>query len=249
VRDLARPIRYVLCLCAALCGVARVEAQSHGTPEQEPPRALFSVDLSGRSSFSSTPSDGAYSSPRPLVVDVEDGKLCVPLVVQTDGIRSTTSGVSGSRPRIPTIPDESVARHVADACTYYGVDFDLVTCVINQESGFSRRAVSLKGAAGYMQLMPATARRMGVADVFDARQNIWGGVRYLRYLLDLFDDDVALALAGYNAGEGRVIRAGYRVPAIRETIEYVRAIATRYGKPRHSTRATRARIKFADRPE
>jgi membrane-bound lytic murein transglycosylase B len=249
VPDPARPIRYVLCLCVALCGVARVEAQSSATSERQPTRALFSVDLSGRSSFSSTPTDGANGTPQALVVDVQDGKLCVPLAEQPDGTRATTSSVSSSRPRIPTIADESIARHVADACTYYGVDSDLVKCVINQESGFSRRAVSPKGAAGYMQLMPATARRMGVADVFDARQNIWGGVRYLRYLLDLFDDDVALALAGYNAGEGRVIRAGYRVPAIRETIEYVRAIAARYGKARHLTRATCVRIEFADSPE
>ena len=79
-----------------------------------------------------------------------------------------------------------------------------------------------------MQLMPGTARRFGVTDIFDPKQNIDAGTKYLRFLLDLFDGNIELALAGYNAGEYRVIRNGYRVPQIRETQNYVRSISARY---------------------
>lgn len=114
-------------------------------------------------------------------------------------------------------------RHIADAAATYGVAGDLVRSVIQVESEFDQMAVSSKGAQGLMQLMPFTARRFGVADPFDARQNIFGGVQYLRVLLDLFQGDVALALAGYNAGENAVLR--YRgIPPYRETRQYVQKI-------------------------
>jgi hypothetical protein len=114
-------------------------------------------------------------------------------------------------------------RHIADAAATYGVSADLVRAVIQIESEFDQMAVSSKGAQGLMQLMPFTARRFGVADAFDPRQNIFGGVQYLRVLLDLFQGDVALALAGYNAGENAVLR--YRgIPPYRETRQYVQKI-------------------------
>ena len=84
-----------------------------------------------------------------------------------------------------------------------------------------------------MQLMPATARRFGVANIYDPAENIEGGVRYLRFLLDTFNGDVELALAGYNAGEGAVIRNGYTVPRYRETQNYVKVISARYGRDKH----------------
>src|SRR4029077_1892000 len=100
---------------------------------------------------------------------------------------------------------------------------DLVKAVISVESEFDQWAVSSKGAQGLMQLMPFTARRFGVIDAFDARQNIFGGVQYLRFLLDLFSGDVSFALAGYNAGENAVAR--YRgVPPYKETKNYVQKI-------------------------
>jgi soluble lytic murein transglycosylase-like protein len=79
-----------------------------------------------------------------------------------------------------------------------------------------------------MQLMPATARRMGVTNIYDPKQNIEGGVKYMRFLLDLFGGDVNLALAGYNAGEGAVMRYGNQIPPYSETQEYVRRISARY---------------------
>jgi hypothetical protein len=114
-------------------------------------------------------------------------------------------------------------RHILDAASVYGVAADLVRAVIQVESEFDRMAVSSKGAQGLMQLMPFTARRFGVADPFDPRQNIFAGVQYLRLLMDLFQGDVGLALAGYNAGENAVAR--YKgIPPYKETQNYVRKI-------------------------
>src|SRR5678815_1841472 len=99
---------------------------------------------------------------------------------------------------------------------------------MHQESSFKARAMSYKGARGLMQLMPPTALRFGVSNIWDPKQNIEGGARYMRFLLDLFDGDVRLALAGYNAGEGAVMKYGNRVPPYSETQEYVRRISRRY---------------------
>jgi len=113
--------------------------------------------------------------------------------------------------------------HIDAAARMWGVDATLVRAVIQVESEFDRNAVSSKGAQGLMQLMPFTARRFGVLDTFDARQNVFGGVQYLRVLLDMFGGDVALALAGYNAGENAVLRFG-GIPPYKETQSYVRKI-------------------------
>lgn len=127
-----------------------------------------------------------------------------------------------------TTGDPRLDQLIRDSSSRHGVDPRLVLAVMRQESGFHSRARSPKGASGYMQLMPATARRFGVTDIFDPKQNIDAGVRYLRLLLEMFDGRVELALAGYNAGEYRVIRSGYRIPEIRETQNYVRAITAHY---------------------
>jgi hypothetical protein len=112
---------------------------------------------------------------------------------------------------------------ITEAAAIEGISADLVRAVIHTESAFDAFAVSSTGARGLMQLMPDAARRFGVADPFDARQNILGGTRYLRVLLKQFGGDVTLATAAYNAGEGTVAR--YRgVPPYRETINYVRRI-------------------------
>jgi soluble lytic murein transglycosylase-like protein len=114
-------------------------------------------------------------------------------------------------------------RDILDASSAFGVSPDLVKAVIAVESEFDAFAVSSKGAQGLMQLMPFTARRFGVLNPFDARQNVFGGVQYLRVLLDLFSGDVSLATAGYNAGENAVLR--YKgVPPYKETQGYVRKI-------------------------
>jgi hypothetical protein len=108
------------------------------------------------------------------------------------------------------------------------VSADLVRSVMAVESEFDQWAVSSKGARGLMQLMPATARRFGVSDAFDARANIFAGTQYLRILLDQFAGDVALALAAYNAGENAVLRYG-GIPPYRETRGYVAKVQALLG--------------------
>lgn len=123
------------------------------------------------------------------------------------------------------------------AARKFDVDAGLVSAVIKAESDYDARTVSNKGAQGLMQLMPATAQRFGVANAFDPQENIHAGTRYLRWLLDRFDGNVELALAGYNAGEGNV--AKYRgVPPFRETVEYIRRIGNHFERKRGITLAS-----------
>jgi soluble lytic murein transglycosylase-like protein len=122
------------------------------------------------------------------------------------------------------------SNHIRSAASESGVDPNLVKAVISAESNFDPRAISPKGARGLMQLMPSTASRFGVKDIFDPAQNISGGVRYLRYLLDLFGGDLVLALAAYNAGE-KIVQNNRGVPNYRETRDYVDRVLTRYGRP------------------
>ena len=119
-------------------------------------------------------------------------------------------------------------HHIAAATRLHQLSPDLVKAVIAVESEFDQWAVSSKGAQGLMQLMPFTARQLGVADVFDARQNIFGGTQYLRMLLDTFSGDVTLALAAYNAGPNAVRRYG-GIPPYRETQGYVRKVQALLG--------------------
>ena len=116
----------------------------------------------------------------------------------------------------PPLVEDIVTRAAED----YRVDKALVHAMIHAESAFDARAISAKGASGLMQLMPGTAERFGVSDVFDPAQNIMGGVRYMRLLLETFQFDMRLALAAYNAGENAVLRYG-GVPPYPETTHYV----------------------------
>lgn len=123
------------------------------------------------------------------------------------------------------MPSEADIRRyqgiVEAAAKSHGVETALVHAVISAESAYNPNAVSRKGATGLMQLMPDTARRYGVRNAFDPTENIHGGVRYLRDLLVMFNGDMKLAVAGYNAGENAVIRAGNNVPPYPETQNYV----------------------------
>ena len=116
------------------------------------------------------------------------------------------------------------------------LDPSLIRSIIAQESGFNPKAVSSKGARGLMQLMPETAAGLGVKNSFDPEQNIQGGVKHFRFLMDNFNNDLELSLAAYNAGQNLVQRLG-RVPAIKETKDYVRSIKKRYGKKEAASQA------------
>jgi soluble lytic murein transglycosylase-like protein len=117
-----------------------------------------------------------------------------------------------------------LAPIIRDAARKHALPEALLHAMVSVESGFDGRAVSPKGAKGLMQLMPDTARRFGVKDVFAADQNVQAGAAYMRVLLNQFADDMPLALAAYNAGEGAVMRAGRRIPAYPETQQYVRKV-------------------------
>ncbi|HEX8177518.1 MAG TPA: lytic transglycosylase domain-containing protein [Pyrinomonadaceae bacterium] len=169
------------------------------------------------------------------------------------GVNSGTSMLGYTRERAPlamspnrsldgfTTGDPRIDSYIVESGVRHGIDPVLIYALMHQESSFKRGAISVKGARGLMQLMPGTAARFGVTNIFDPRQNIEGGTRYLRFLLNAFDGDIALTLAGYNAGEGAVLKYGRRVPPYRETQEYVRRITQRYALMRDPETARTAR--------
>ena len=121
--------------------------------------------------------------------------------------------------------DAPYSNLFAEAARAYGVDPRLVVAVARRESAFNPNAVSRVGACGLMQLMPATARILGISDIFDIRQNVFGGAQYLRQLLDTYNGDLDRALAAYNAGPGAVEKYN-GVPPFAETRAYVASIRT-----------------------
>lgn len=123
----------------------------------------------------------------------------------------------------------------------------IFTALVYQESGFRPCVVSPKGATGLTQLMPATAARFGVKNICDPAENIEGGAKYLRWLLNYFGGDYTLALAGYNAGEGAVMKYGRRVPPYRETINYVNSILLRAARYRGGQSAPPPALQLAAR--
>ena len=125
--------------------------------------------------------------------------------------------------------DSPLADLFNDAAREHGIDARLLAAVAHRESRGNPNAISPVGACGVMQLMPATARYLGVKDVFDPRQNVFAGAKYLRTLLDTFNGDLDLTLAAYNAGPGAVQRF-HGVPPYRETREYVASIRTAYAR-------------------
>ena len=140
---------------------------------------------------------------------------------------------------------EELAPIIQSACDKYNVDPDLVKAVIQVESAYNKQAVSHAGAIGLMQLMPATATRFGVKQIQDPEENVHGGVKYLKFLLDLFDNDLTLAVAAYNAGEGAVQK--YQgVPRYTETQNYVKRVLSIYGKDNLTGTTARVVYQYTD---
>lgn len=146
--------------------------------------------------------------------------------------RSIASLKAGARHTYKKSP--GLDNIVQQAAQTHKVDAALVHAVIHAESGFNPNAVSPKGASGLMQLMPATARRYGVRNIFDPQQNVGAGVRYLKDLLKMFGNNPRLALAAYNAGENSVIRFG-GIPPYPETTQYVSKVLTLHTRYRKSS--------------
>lgn len=140
------------------------------------------------------------------------------------------TGASGHRRGPVKLGAERMHRydsHIRGAAERYQLPESLVRAVIHTESNYYAHAVSRAGAMGLMQLMPKTARSLGVADAFDPRQNVYGGARYLRMLANRYDGDMVLVLAAYNAGAGNVEKYG-GVPPFQETRAYVRGVLRRF---------------------
>lgn len=190
--------------CLALTALAPLQAQAVG--------GIFGfVDEDGVEHLSNIPDDKRYRlvladrfEPARTALRAPRGVLALPY---------------GQRPF-----HDSVMR----ASNESGVDAKLLHAVITVESGYNQGAVSPKGATGLMQLLPGTAKRYGTVNLLDPGENIRAGARYLRDLLALFDNNLELALAAYNAGENAVIRHGRRLPPYAETRRYVPLVVAHY---------------------
>lgn len=180
------------------------------------------VDESGVVHFTNVPSDPKFA---PVVRERRPKVLA-----QTGGGRWL---IPGEAPGWAADPD-SFDGMIRQAANRYQVDPRLVKSVIRAESNFNYLAVSRRGAVGLMQLMPKTADDMQVLDPFDPKENIYGGTRYLRKMLGLFNGNVRLALAAYNAGPNKVVRLG-RVPNYQETKNYVRKVQFFYQEYKNSS--------------
>ena len=217
---------------AEVAGVEVVKGTDPTAPSVEP----ITIHLVGGASFevdeASESADGVWYRranlsifiERARVERVERGRPEAEEVAKANGttVRRERRWSTGSG-RLDQLIRQNGARH--------GVDPYLIFLVMEQESHFNSRAVSPAGARGLMQLMPGTAARFGVRNPHDPAQNVSAGARYLRQLIKKFNGRVDLALAGYNAGEGNVMKYGYRVPPFRETRNYVRKISGRYHRP------------------
>jgi soluble lytic murein transglycosylase-like protein len=183
-------------------------------------------DENGVVHFTNVPTDSKY---RLFYKEYEKGRTSIP----SKGIEKNFSSKISYGGKVSFLRD-----HIEEASQQFGVDPKLIQAVIHVESNFDPQAISPKGAQGLMQLMPQTARELQVFDPFSPRDNIVGGARYLRYLLDLFNQDVSLALAAYNAGPEKV-NLYHGVPPYLETQTYVQKVLQIYNRLKNQLLSTR----------
>jgi soluble lytic murein transglycosylase-like protein len=153
----------------------------------------------------------------------------IPPVRPVSNLKVTGAAIQAPSPSVSAPKSKNFDPLIEKYSADYQLSPSLIRSIIATESGFNPKAVSPKGARGLMQLMPATAERLGVRNSFDPEQNILGGVKHFRFLMDSFNNNIELSLAAYNAGENLVQRLG-RIPAIKETRDYVRSITGRLNK-------------------
>lgn len=134
-------------------------------------------------------------------------------------------------PRITSGQRQAIQQRLKEACSKKGLDYNLVTALVEAESGFQPNIISKKGAIGLMQLLPDTGKRFGCGNPWDMQENITGGTNFLAYLQDLFAGDIPLMLAAYNAGENAVQKYSNKIPPYAETVRYVFNILQNYGRP------------------
>ena len=170
------------------------------------------TDSNGTVSYSNVPDSKPYT----LFMRTPREDVAKPLAEKVN------LSLSGNRTRFTPLVEEAASQNRLDTA--------LLHALITTESGYNPRAASRKGAMGLMQLMPGTASRYGVSDAFDPTQNVHAGARYLSDLLQLFNQDLNLALAAYNAGEKSVIKYGNHIPPYRETVAYVPKVLDTYRK-------------------
>ena len=173
------------------------------------------VDENGRAHFSTKQLDDRY-------------KLFQRSVAKPNDTTKTVVAVATKLPKISEKKLNLYNKQIQKVAKKYQIDPALVHAVILAESQYNPDAVSRRGASGLMQLMPDTVERYKVSDVFDPKQNIRAGAQYLRDLLKLFDNDLELTIAAYNAGEGAVIKSGWRIPPYPETVAYVPKVLSYY---------------------
>jgi soluble lytic murein transglycosylase-like protein len=164
---------------------------------------------------------GYVEVPSEQIENFEQGPNAVATAAPASASETTASG------RVPV--KDPIRNLIVSAASRYQIDPDFVFSVVKAESGFNPTAISPKGARGLMQLMPQTAARLGIENVFDPAANVEGGTKYLRHLLDLYDGDAVKALAAYNAGPQRVEQYG-GIPPYRETWAYVARIIDDYNR-------------------
>lgn len=164
----------------------------------------------------------------PIPARPEPAEVAQPTAASTEqpAAASENAPANAAPARAFTVWD-SMDQMIAETAERHAVDPELVRAIIKVESNFNPNAVSHKGAMGLMQLVPGTARRFGVGNIFDPEQNLDGGVRYLKHLLGLYEGNLHLSLAAYNAGEKAVERHG-GIPPYTETQQYVRKISSLY---------------------
>lgn len=171
------------------------------------------TDENGVAHFSNVPTDKRY----------------VPFTAANDAVVKKT--IPGTRDRRSDTPAKvQYGAIIEEIARIYALESALIHAVVSAESAYNATAVSKKGAAGLMQLMPETAQRYGATDRFDPVQNLHAGTRYLSDLLKMFNGDVSLALAAYNAGENNVVKYGNQIPPFQETRMYVPKVLDLYRK-------------------
>ncbi len=221
-------VRFRLCLALGVAGGLAAACPAGA--------ALYKyVDARGVCHYTNVPSDKRY---KPVNLNSRPRKA----VVRPGSTRysSNSRSMRLMKRRSRSMAPYTFDHHIQRAARAHRVDPLLIKAMIKTESNFNPRAVSSQGAQGLMQLMPGTARELHVRDPFDAGQNIYGGTRYMRKLLDSYNGNIRLSLAAYNAGPGRVKN---RVPRIPETVAYVSKVMRLYRAYRRGGSASASGIK------